>query len=130
MWGDIFGLKDSSTIKIIALKVRRLIYAEIMRMNSFANFKGASLLGYCLNVLGVKLTDRHKGHGKEFYPLQAAALSWVKANYSQLLADHPKVAQACLQGSVSYDADNHRLVKTYSGETAKEPSRDYFDLSA
>jgi hypothetical protein len=128
VWGSIFGFRDNSTCKIIKLKVRRLLYGKIKEMDKFANFQGAHILGYCLNVLGLKLTDRHKGFQKEFYPLQAAALSWTKANYKKLLADHPKVAKACLQGTVSYDAEHHRLVKTYSNATEKEPVREFFEL--
>lgn len=128
VWSGIFGLRRSKINKIIALKVRRLLYNEIKDMNRFANFKGARILGYCLNILGLKLMDRHQGYQKEFYPLQAAAVSWTKANYKRLLADHPKVAQTCLQGSVSYDSVNHRLIKTYANETEKEPAHDFLDL--
>jgi hypothetical protein len=128
VWSDIFGLQTSPTRKIIALKVRRLLYNEIKQMNEWANFKGARVLGYCLHVLGLVPTDRHKGYHKEFFPLQAAAISWVKRNFGRLLEDHPKVAAACLQGSVTYDRDNHRLVKTFSGQTEKEPQREFLEI--
>jgi hypothetical protein len=128
VWGEIFSINRSAARKIIALKVRRLLFTEIKRMDHFANFKGAHILGFCLNVLGLKLIDRHNDYRKEFYPLQAAALRWTEANYLKLVADHPKVAEACLQGSISYDADNHRLVKTFSGATEPEPDRDYLNI--
>jgi len=101
---------------------------EIMRMDDFANFQSARILGFCLNVLGLNLVDRHTGYQKEFYPLQAAALSWARANYGRLRRDNPKVAEACLQGSITYDADTHRLVKTYARDWGKEPDRDFLDL--
>ncbi len=125
---NVFGYDRSTANKIIALKVRRLLYDEIKEMDEFANFKGARVLGYCLNVLGLKAVDRHKSYQKEFYPLHAAVLAWTKANYKKLLADHPKVAQVCLQGSVSYDAAKHRLVKTYADEIKREPTREYLEL--
>jgi len=128
VWSSIFGLHDNATYKIIALKVRRLLYDKIKEMDKFANFQGAHILGYCLNVLGLKLTDRHKGFQKEFYPLQAAALSWTKANFRKLLADYPNVAKACLQGQISYDVVNHRLIKTYANAIEKEPVRVFLDL--
>jgi hypothetical protein len=128
VWSDIFGFNDSAAHRIIKLKVRRLLYKEIQRMDQYANFQGAAVLGYCLNVLGVKLMDRHKGYQREFYPLHAAVIGWTKANYGRLLADHPKVAAACLQGSVTYEADKHRLAKTYSNETQKEPVREFLEL--
>lgn len=128
VWSKLFTHDKSQARKIIALKVRRLLYSEILRMDEFANFKGARILGYCLNVLGLTRGSRYKSYSKEFYPLRAAAITWTKANYHRLLADHPKVAEACIQGSVTYDAEKHRLVKTYSNETRKEPNREYLDL--
>lgn len=129
VWSPIFSLNDSKADKIIAFKVRRFLYDEIIHMNEFADFKGARILGYCLNVLGLTLTDQHTGHQNEFYPLKASVLRWTKANYKKLLADHPKVAEACLQGSVSYDANKHRLVKTYFGSLlGNEPKCEYLDL--
>jgi hypothetical protein len=128
VWSEYFGLECSAARKVIALKVRRLLYSEIKRMDRFANFKGARILGYCLHVLGLKLTDRHSGSEKEFYPLQAAVLRWTQANYKRLVADHPRVAEACLHGNVSYDSDNHRLVQTLAAATEKEPRHQFLDL--
>lgn len=128
VWSPIFDSGTTATHRIIAFKLRRMIYDEIKRMDRFANFKGARLLGFCLNVLGLKLTDRHRGFRREFYPLQALGIRWVKANYRVLLAEHPEVAEACLQGQISYDRDNHRLVQTYSDRTGKEPSREFLYL--
>jgi len=68
VWADIFGFDDGKATKIIALKVRRLLYDEIKRMDTFGNFKGARILGYCLHVLGLTLMDRHKGFRREFHP--------------------------------------------------------------
>jgi hypothetical protein len=103
VWSRILGPSNSTAHKVVAFKVRRFLYEEIIRMNRFANFKGARILGYCLNVLGLTLTDRYKGSERNFYPLQAAVLGWTKANYRRLVTDHPRVADACLQGSVAYE---------------------------
>jgi len=128
VWSEIFGFNETDALKLIAYKVRRLLYDEIKRMDEFPNFKGARILGFCLNVLGIVRVDRHHGFKKDVYPLQAAAIDWVKVNYRRLRDDHPKVANACLQGAVSYDAERHRLVKTYTNDTRKEPSREYLVL--
>jgi hypothetical protein len=128
VWGDIFGIRDDISHKILAIKVRRLLYSEIKRMDEWPNFKGARVLGYCIHVLGLTPIDRHTGYQKEFYPLQLMVLKWVKANFRKLLSDHPQVAQACLQGSISYDGDGHRLVQTYENAIGKEPQRIFFQL--
>jgi hypothetical protein len=128
VWAKVFGLNNDWVHKIVGLKVRRLLYSEIKEMDKFANFKGARIIGYCLNVLGLSLVDRHKGFRKESYPLQAIVLRWIKANFHNLLANHPKVAATCIQGSIEYDAVRDRLSKTFSDETGKEPHREYLDL--
>jgi hypothetical protein len=128
VWADLFSFDESKAMKVVKLKVRRLLYEEIKRMDKFVNFKGARVLGYCLNVLGLNLEDRHRGYQKEFYPLHAAALSWTKRNFRRLLDEYPDVAATCLHGSITYDEQHHRLVKTYSGNRRKEPPRTYLDL--
>jgi len=128
VWSDIFSFEDSPAHKIIKLKVRRLLYKEIKSIDSFANFKNARILGYCLNILGLTLPDRHHGYQKEFYPLHAAALQCAKRNFARLLADQPRVAKACLIGSVTYDRANHRLVETNENAIGKEPIHKFFDL--
>jgi len=128
IWSEIFSLKSDGATKIIGFKVRRLLYKEIADMEKFANFKGARILGFCLHVLGLTLVDRHTGYGKEFYPLQAMVLKWTRANYQKLLTHHPKVAKACLHGSISYEAENRRLVQTYRRETEIGAHQEYLAI--
>jgi len=128
VWSRIFGHTDGVAHRIIAFKVRRLLYDEIRLLDQFATFKGARFLGYCLNVLGLEVTDRHRGFRKEFYPLQAAAVGWAKANYGRILTEHPKVAEACLQGRISYDGESHCLVLTYADTTRTQPQREFLYL--
>jgi hypothetical protein len=128
VWGDIFGIQKSAARKVIAMKVRRLCYDEIKRMDEFPNFKGARILGFCLHVLGLTLTNRHDGHAREFYSLQAAVLYWTKTNYTRLVLHHPKVAAACLHGSISYDRKNSRLVQTYENEIGEGAREIYLPL--
>jgi hypothetical protein len=46
------GLKGDAG-KVVKFKVRRLLYDEVARMNEFANFQGAKIIGFCLNVMGL-----------------------------------------------------------------------------
>jgi hypothetical protein len=97
-------------------------------MDAFGNFKGARILGLCLNVLGFsgKLARDYR---REESALGGPVVAWTKKNYLRLVEDHPNVARACLHGSIEYDAENRRLVKTYSGDqTVKEPKRVYLKL--
>lgn len=125
---NVFGLETNRTRRAIKIKVMRLMYDEIKKMNDWPNFKGARILGYCLNVLGLSAVDRHKGFQREDYPLQASAIMWAKKNFHRLTENNPRVADACLQGSVTYDADKRRLVKTFTNDTGKGPVQEFLEL--
>ena len=128
VWTELFSHHQSGTWKIIRFKVRRKLYDEIKRMDEWGNFKGARILGLCLNVLGFS-GKRTRDYRREQSVLAGPVVAWTKRNYLRLVEDHPNVANACLHGSIEFDAANHQLVKTYSGnQTLKEPKRVYLKL--
>ncbi|MFO1103934.1 MAG: hypothetical protein U1E20_13630 [Methylocystis sp.] len=121
-WDILVSFRGGSyTYSVLRFKVRRLIYSEIMQ--NYGNFVGARYLGFCLHVLGLTPGDRRETLNREDYALRVCVINWTKKNYKTLLADHPNVAQACLQGSVTYDPEKHQLVKTFSDRTRKEVPR-------
>lgn len=108
-------------------KVRRLLYEEIADMQRFPNFKGAKILGFCLNVMG--LTVSEGDYDRDSRALQKALLAWTKKNFTWLHEYNPRVAEACLVDGMTYDAENLRLVRTSPAEgLRREPSYIYFDL--
>ncbi|MBM3577267.1 MAG: hypothetical protein FJX40_06310 [Alphaproteobacteria bacterium] len=125
-WKTLFSHRESYTYSILRFKVRRLIYNEIIQNSG--NFIGARYLGFCLHVLGLTAGDRRRAFNREDYALRACVINWTKKNYKMLLADHPNVAQACLQGFVTYDHEKHQLVKTFSDLTRKEAPREVLAL--
>jgi hypothetical protein len=58
VWGKLFNFNhlDSPAGRLVKFKVRRLLYDEIADMRRFPNFKGAKILGFCLNVMGLAIT--------------------------------------------------------------------------
>lgn len=88
---------------------------------------GARYLGFCLHVLGLTAGNRREKFNREDYALRVCVINWAKKN-KMLLTEHPNVAKACLQGSVTYDLENHRLVKTFGDETAKEVPKEFLIL--
>jgi hypothetical protein len=128
IWSRVFRNGNNRAEAIIRKRLFRLMFDEIKRMDEFPNFKGARILAYCLNVLGLNPGNRHDGYDRHDYPLRKLAHDWIKSNYRNLLENHPKVAEACLTFRVEYDAENHRLMKTYSDETRKEPNRSFLEL--
>lgn len=113
VWGKLFNFShlDSSAGRVVKFKVRRLLYNEVIEMNRFPNFKGAKILGFCLNVMGLKLMDR--GYDKDSRALHKAILAWTKKHYDWLHGFNQEVAEACLVDGLAYDARNRRIVKTY-----------------
>jgi hypothetical protein len=128
VWSAIFGFSGGEANRIVAFKVRRLMYDDIKKMDRFVNFKGARILGYALYVFGLTPVQRHDSHGKWMFPLQKVVLRWTKRNYRRLLSDSPPVANACLVGSLSYDDGHGRLVKTIDGDQRRPPVQEYLEL--
>ncbi len=112
LWGTFF-LNGSSgpASKIVQHKLRRLLYSEIIRMNTFPNYLGARILGLCLNVMGFKrLTNSYDRNSR---PLSCAMRKWVENNFYGLYQNSREVAEAVLIGSISYDPLKNQLIKTY-----------------
>ena len=132
VWSDFFfGFRTSKTQNIITFKLRRLIYDEVIEFDKYADsksFKAARYLGISLNCMGFRLNGVSQ-RDRNTEPLKRAILAWVKKNYVSLHRNHPAVAEACLMGSITYDAENKQLVKTFLSRADREPDRDVLSLS-
>lgn len=129
VWGELFNFNhlDGPAGKVVKFKVRRLLYDEITDMTRFPNFKGAKILGFCLNVMG--LTVRQGDHDKDGRALQKAVLAWTKKNFVWLHGYNPRVAEACLVDGMTFDVENRRLVRTSPADgLRREPSYIYLGL--
>lgn len=129
VWGKLFNSNrlNGAAAKVVKFKVRRLIYDDIADMKRFVNFKGAKVLGFCLNVMGLTVRDKDYDHDSK--ALQKAILSWTKKNYAWLHSYNPRVAEACLVDGITYDAEHLRLVNTYPADgLRREPHYVYFDV--
>ena len=129
VWAKIFSFIDSKTRRWVFHRVCRLMYDEIRHMDEFFNFKGAAYFGFCLNVLGLS-EDRRHDFGKKEVPLRLATLNWARKNYSRMKEESPKVAQACLHGSITFDDNSLEFVRTYSNETGKSPKETRFKVDS
>lgn len=130
VWSRLFGsfALTSKAGNLVRFKARRLLYEEIIGMSDFSHYRGAKMMGLCLNVMGLAF---EKGrYGKSNRPLHTVILRWMKSNYADLHVHNPKLAEVCLVGSVSYDQENHRLVMSYPSEGGRaEPQYRYFEVS-
>jgi hypothetical protein len=112
LWRELFnfGHLNGQAGSLVKAKVCRLLYEDVLDMNH-PNFKGARILGFCLNVMGLQ-------RGKEDYykdsrALHKAILIWTRRNFARLHDCDLRVAEACLMDGITYDAANHRIVRTY-----------------
>lgn len=113
VWSDLWNFDHSKTRTIVLFKVRRLLYEEIKGVQTHPNFSNAAYLGYCLNVLGLKV-GRKRDFRHDEYPLRKAVISFAQKNYLALVERQPKVAAAVLVGTISFDKEKKQLVKTYN----------------
>lgn len=130
VWGELFNFNrlDGPAGRIVKFKARRLVFNEIAEMRRFANFKGARIIAFCLNVMG--LTLRQGDYDKDSRSLHKAVLAWVRKNYLWLHEYNPRVAAACLVDGITFDPENRRLVKTYPVDgLRREASFIYLDLN-
>lgn len=130
VWGELlnFSRLDDPAGRVVKFKLRRLLYNEVAEMKRFPNFKGAKILGFCLNVMGLKL--REGAYDKDSRALHKAILAWTKKNYAWLHAYNPRIASHCLVDGMTFEVDSLRIVKTYAAEgLRREPVCVYLDVN-
>lgn len=110
IWSPMSHHLNGPAGKVIHFKLRRLLYNEIIAMNDFPNFKGARILSFCLNVMGLKICNNN--FDKKNRPLHKAILAWTKKRYCWLQNSSPAAAEACLVDGITFDAEGLQLVST------------------
>lgn len=129
VWGRLFNFHhlNNPAGKVVQFKIRRLLYDEVVDMKRFPNFKGAKILGFCLNVMGFSL--KKASRDKDSHALHKVILVWTKRNYAWLHAYNSRIAEHCLVDGITYDVENRRLVKTYPAEgLRREPHYVYLEV--
>jgi hypothetical protein len=125
VWNNFFiHVESGSAQKIIHHRLRRLIYSEIKQMGDFPNYKSIKILGFCLNVMGLKMSY----NDKTFKALQKSVLSWTQKNYLKIREQNIDVVESGLMGTISFDEKEKRLVKTYAKGLNSEAQKDYLEL--
>lgn len=112
--------------RIIRLNVFKKILGELHRMETFPNFAGAHLLGFCLNVLGLRLWHRRRDRLE--VRVHKIILEWTKSNYGRFLASHPIVAAACFVDGFTYDVERRLIVRTFTGVLGRKPRVSYLPI--
>lgn len=127
IWSKLQFMLAGPAGRVIRHKLHRIIYNEVIQMESFPNFKSSPILAFSLNVLGLTI---HQGDfQKKSRPLHKAILAWTKRHYSKLHIDNPRVAETCLPDRITYDAKSNQLIKTYPAEGLRnEPKLVYLHL--
>ncbi len=129
VWGEFFSFFSGPAWKIVRFKLRRLIYDEILQLEKLPNFKSSKILGFCLNVMGLKL-GKKTGMDKDEYALHKAVLSWTQKNYVRLCQVHPEVAKDCLLGSISFEVEKKRLVQSFAKGLSLGEPKQYLSLNS
>ena len=109
---------------MIKFKLRRLLYDEIVQMKDFPNYKGAKILAFCLNVMGLRVRDKDSLTADSL-ALQKAVLSWARKNFARLHAYNPRVMLAGFVDNMSYNEPDQQITKEYMAGLDREPPRDF-----
>lgn len=127
VWSQFHSYGEGPAWQIVRFKLRRRLYDAILEMDRFPNYQAARALGYCLNVVGVKVSAQP--YRKHENALQKVVLSWMKKNYLRLRSTHEAVADACVFGTISYDEETKQIVKSFRPRMDGTVPDDRFDLS-
>jgi hypothetical protein len=116
LWSELFnfGHLNGQAGNFIKSKVCRLLYKDIVEMKPIPDFKGARTFSFCLNVMNLEL--KKGDYYSDSHALHKAILIWTRKNYAWLYNYNPRVAEACLVDGITYDAANHRIVRTYPAD--------------
>jgi hypothetical protein len=129
VWADLtwHGEGRGSAWGVLRFKLRRLLYDEISKLERQPNFKGARILGFCLNVMGLQV--RESSIHRNMEPLHKAVIGWTKRHFANLYHTHPPVGEACLVEGITYDPEGSRIVRTYPAEGLRlSPHHVYLDV--
>jgi hypothetical protein len=113
LWDGLFsfGGLDGRAGNVVKAKVCRLLYEDVLEMDRYPNFKGARIIGFCLNVMGL---ERIKGDlSKDSRALHTVVLLWTRKHFARLHDYDPRIAAACLVDGITYEPVKHRLVREY-----------------
>ena len=111
----------------IMLRVRRLLYDKIERMNQNPNYQGARLLSYFLSITGLHLS---KEYNRQFYALEKFIFRWLKKNYAWLHIHHQSVAESCLVDGITFDPENSLLKNRFFYGLMKQPEYNIFQVES
>lgn len=124
-WFNFIHCSDGKVGYYILKKYYRLIYDEIKVMEKTPNFKSARILGFCLNIFGVKIPTKGS-YGKKFYSLRKVIIHWTIHNYENIRKEYTRVAEACLIGYITYE--DKKLTKTYRLGIEDRASKETLEL--
>jgi len=119
VWSSIyvFHIENTEVVKLIKQKLRRCLYNKIMNFNKYSNFESALILGFMLNILGLK-ADKN-GLYKSWYGFHKLILKWTKYNYFSLLLKREDIAKKCLLGYVKLNRKKTKLIYLRNKEYLK-----------
>ena len=128
-WNAVFGFGDGHATRAVQFKLRRRLYNEVAQLSSLPNYEGAKILGYCLNVMGLKEFGR-KDFRRAQNPLQRVVLHWTRSNYLKMRKKLPDVATSALVGRITFNAKSRSLICTYEKGLRKLAPKEYLKLRA
>jgi len=110
-------------------KILKLVHS--MLLNSIVkapNLDSVRLMGYCLNVMGFKPSEKDEEYSSAWRDLHIDFIAWVKRDIASLLKAYPAMARECFVDGMSYDEQGSRLVIHDAGKDEGEGSYMYLEV--
>ncbi|NHQ94311.1 hypothetical protein [Janthinobacterium lividum] len=113
VWNSFFGDGVVSDLdNLLKFKIRRMIYDEVVLLQTVPNFEGANLLAMLMNVCGLVAYDSARW-SKEMGRFHKLILRWLQRNYVSLALRNQEISKSCLVEGIVYDPVTCRLIKTF-----------------
>lgn len=127
IWVNILNsrvLRTAAGEKILKL-VHSKLWNSVVKASDLDSFR---LMGYCLNVMGFKPSEKDEGYRSAWRDLHIDFIAWVKRDIALLLKAYPGMSRECFVQGMSYDEEHSRLVIHYVGEEGSEGSYEYLEV--
>lgn len=127
IWQDLMNSSELRTST--GLEIQGKVHCKLLSVISKCpNLDSVRILGYCLNVLGFHPPQESDAYGNSWREFHNNVLEWVESNIADLLDRFSRMENECFVDGMSYDAENCRLVITYSSDNTSKVSCEYLHL--
>jgi hypothetical protein len=114
VWGELIEpfSADTNARQVFRRRLFRLVRKEIAEISQRPNFKNTPILGYVLNIVGIRFQPKREGYGSAGYRFAWWVRAWTRCNFRRLYEKTPNIMKAALIDRLSYEEKSGLLYMT------------------